>query len=184
MCSETADTTISCAFADVSYEFQGGQYWAQSGFFRERPGAYSGYNRGRYFEIQGYGYRQQMDSILRVPAEGSEHNYRIEMNLYTGTWEAAYDDTVWFVWANDPFWQNTPGNSIQWTGEIYGYETDMPGTYTSPCTIKACSLKTTSSVFYQSAGIRSDSLFGSNFSEWQIQYMSPTQVNIWDVNPR
>ena len=34
MCSETADTTISCAFADVSYEFQGGQYWAQSGFIK------------------------------------------------------------------------------------------------------------------------------------------------------
>jgi len=117
-----------------------------------------------------------------APAEGSIHEYKIELNKTTGTWSYFDDGTVWQTYA-DAFWTGTLGTSIQWTGEIYNMEDDMPGTAGDKCSFTGCQYRIDGGAAYVDAGLVAGDVNSDDVNEWGAEWVSSTALNIWDKRP-
>ena len=52
-----------------------------------------------------------------------------------------YDDSTLTYPLNIYCWENARGQQVSWGGEIFGYETDMPGTNDDRCYFDNCQYK-------------------------------------------
>jgi hypothetical protein len=81
--------------------------------------------------MQGNRYAVNYD-ISNAPTDDSTHSYQCDLDTTTGTWQFSYDGTAWQSYQDD-YWKTAVGATVQWTGEIYNKEDDMPGTATDKC---------------------------------------------------
>ncbi len=165
----------------------GDMIWAQTGYGRERTDGDASIKKYRYAEMNGDVYKVKYDSG-NPPAEGSSHVYQVVLNKSTGTWSFFQDGTKWKAFADDG-WKHRTGNLVQWTGEIFNKEDDMPGTSGDKCTFTECKTRVDGHAAFANANIQRGevgqaSTPGAHDSaEWGEEYVSGTAINIWDKNP-
>jgi len=138
--------------------------------------------RFRYAECQGNGPLQRWIDPTNAPANGSSHNYQVDLDTNSGTWKYGFDATEWYFFKNE-FWKNKVAGQPSWSGEIFNLQDDMPGTATNKCTFTSCQFRQ-SGGNYVDAGLTAASLFSNNFHAWGAELVSATAFNIWDKHPR
>ncbi len=158
--------------------------WAQTGYGRERNAGSTNIKQYRYAEMNGNHYKVNYDTA-NAPAEGSIHTYQCELDKSNGGWSFSFDGTAWQPFADDA-WKDTFGDHVQWTGEIFNKEDDMPGTAGNKCSFTECQTRIDGKAFADAGiaagdvGIPSPS---HDSSEWGEEWVSATAINIWDKNP-
>jgi len=165
------------AYVNIS---SGGK-WAQTGYRRIRNDGSTTYTKMRYTEMNGAVYKRK-DDTAGAPAEGTTHEYRIELDTATGTWDYLFDGTSWSTFL-DNGWKDTSGSVVQWPGELVNKEDDMMGTSADKCNFTECQYRTTAKADFVDAGITATDLRTDDSSEWGIELVSGTAFNIWDKNP-
>lgn len=182
LCGEPSSSAFasSRAFTDVSNE-TGAVKWAQTGFLRMRNAGSTTIAQYRYAEMQGdQPQPQKIFDAQNAPAEGTTNEYKCDLDRTTGTWSFFYAGTVWKSFQDD-FWKNATGTTVQWTGEIYNKEDDMPGTEANKCNFSACRYNVDG--IYQDAGLVPANVASNDPNEWGAEWVSGTAFNIWDKNP-
>lgn len=174
----------SCVYAGVNYNSPAESLWAQSGFIKIREEGATNSIIGRYIEVQGLLWYFALDSLYHGSYEGAERIYKIKLDTNTASWYFYDNDIQWINPVTDSFWLDKMGNSIQWTGEIYGRETDMAGTWDNPCIIMECEFWHAGYETSTQAHIYPYNIYWSDSAEWFIDYISPTSVKIWDKYPQ
>jgi hypothetical protein len=187
LCCESEDCSTETAYHVVYVNItnsSGSMIWAQTGFGRERNAGSKAIKTYRYAEMNGSTYKVNYDTA-NAPAEGSTHAYQCDLDKSTGTWKFLYDGTEWQTFA-DNGWKNKTGTDIQWTGEIYNKEDDMPGTSANKCNFTECQYRTDGKA-YQNAGIVAGDVGipspSHDANEWGEEWVSGTAINIWDKKP-
>jgi hypothetical protein len=170
----------SCVYVNIN---DANGSWVQSGFIKRRDSLTIGWNIGRYSEASaGDFFIRIIDSIYHGSFEGAERTYQIELVVDSGLWQISDNGEVWGEY-EDAYWIGMSGVNVQWTGEIFGYETDMAGTSDNPCTIENCAYKVVGHTYYQDADLTPSDMRSSDFGQWQTRYISGTEAEIWDANP-
>jgi hypothetical protein len=186
-CVPVSEHTHTCAYVNISHEFSDDEsMYAQTGFImRRRHGDYHT-TFGRYAELRGVTNPGiVIDSMYHGSFEGVYRTYELRLDKATGGWTFYDNGLEWFPWPDQPEWVNETGNSVQWSGEIYGRETDMPGTANNPCTLDVCFYKRYAEVQWEEAGFFNPGIEigGSDLSEWYINPLSQSTVEIYDKKP-
>jgi hypothetical protein len=181
-CEDEGCSTVDAyhvAYANVSNN-SAALKWAQTGYDRHRNAGGVAVVKCRYAEMNGNAYKVNFDTA-NPPAEGSVHEYRCDLDNASGKWSYSYDGTVWerFV---DPAWRTIQGTDVQWTGEIFNKEDDMPGTAGDKCAFTECQYRV-SGHNYQDAGLVAGDIRSDDNSEWGAEFVSATAFNIWDKKP-
>lgn len=171
------DLAKNNAYVNIS---NGGK-WAQTGYRRIRNAGSTTYTKMRYTEMNGSVYKRK-DDTPGAPAEGSSHDYRVELDSSTGTWTFYYDSTAWSTFT-DNGWKDIGGVVVQWPGEIINKEDDMPGSSGAKCNFTDCKYRTGTSASYVDAGLTAGDLHTDDATEWGIELVSVTAFNIWDKKP-
>lgn len=169
---------LHCTYVNISNE-SGAVRWAQTGYGRERNAGSAAIAEDRYAEMQGNVYQ-----IIKVPApaEGTVHEYKIQLNPANGRWSFYFDGTRWRSIA-DPFWVGKRGTTVQWTGEIHNLEDDMSGTAADKCSFTDCQYRVRGPLVYHDAGFTAGDVHTDDNARWGAQRVSGTAINIWDKNP-
>ena len=154
--------------------------WAQTGYGRERNPGSSTIKKYRYAEMKGDSYKVNYDTS-HAPAEGSVHTYECNLNKNSGKWTFMYDNSGWEDFA-DNFWKNKTGTDVQWTGEIFNKEDDMPGTAGNKCSFTACKFHREGHA-YEDAALTAGEVTSDDSSEWGASHVSATAFDIWDKKP-
>ncbi len=154
--------------------------WAQTGYRRLRNAGSSTPSNMRYTEMNGSVYKRK-DETATAPAEGSVHEYRIELDAGTGTWDFLYDGTSWSTF-QDNGWKNSSGSVVNWPGEILNKEDDMPGSAGDKCNYTECQYRVSGGSFVD-AGLTASNLTNDDASEFGIELVSGTAFNMWDKIP-
>lgn len=181
-CEDEGCSTVSAyhvVYVNVSNN-SGATKWAQSGFGRERTAGSAAIKSYRYAEMNGNAYKVNYDTS-NAPAEGSVHQYECNLNKTTGKWTFLYDGTAWENFADD-FWKGTTGTDVQWTGEIFNKEDDMPGTSGNKCSFTNCKYHKEGTA-YADAGLVAGDVRSDDNAEWGAEHVSGTAFNIWDKSP-
>lgn len=176
-CSTSA--AFHAAYANISNS-SSGLKWAQVGVSRRRNAGSSSIIQYRKAEVQGDNYVIDMDTA-NAPAEGAEHVWACDLDKSTGKWSFSQDGTVWRRYT-DAFWSSHLGTVVQWVGEIYNREDDMPGTAGDKCAFTECQYRRDGGS-YQDAGFTTSDPITSDAAEWGCEHVSATAFNIWDKNP-
>ncbi len=134
----------------------------------------------RYAEMNGSTYKVNYDSA-NAPAEGSTHTYQCDLDKSNGKWTFSYDGTKWQTYA-DNGWKNKTGDDMQYNGEIYNKEDDMPGTSANKCSFTECQYREQGKA-YQDAGFAVGDIKSDDASEWGVERVSSKAFNIWDKKP-
>ena len=154
--------------------------WAQCGWGRERNAGSTAIKSYRYAEMNGDNYKVNYDTS-HAPAEGSSHDYECNLDKATGKWTFLYDGTAWENFSDD-FWKGKTGTDVQWTGEIFNKEDDMPGTSGSKCSFTKCKYHVEGAA-YRDAGLVAGDVRSDDSGEWGAEHVSGTAFNIWDKSP-
>lgn len=114
-----------------------------------------------------------------------EVTYELRLDVNNGKWYFSDNGLEWAVTESIPEWTGVTGNYVQWTGEIYCRETDMPGTNTSRCTLDMCNYicrwdSTWRSPQFLETG---SEVRTSDPAEWRINVKSQETIEIWDKVP-
>jgi Bacterial Ig-like domain (group 2) len=160
-----------------------GLIWAQTGWGRERNAGSAAIKKYRYAEMRGTPDSPPSNNYDtgNAPADGSTHEYRCDLNVATGKWDFLFDGTAWEHFT-DNGWKDQKGTDVQWTGEIYNKEDDMPGTSGDKCNFTECQYCIAGSA-YQDAGFVDADINSSDASEWGSERKSGTAFNMWDKKP-
>lgn len=172
------DVAKKNAYVNIS---RGGN-WAQTGYRRYRNAGSTTPSNMRYTEMNGATYKRK-DKPEDAPAEGTVHEYRIELDPSTGTWDYYYDGDPFPSSFQDDAWKDSSGSVINWPGEILNKEDDMPGTSGDKCSFTECQYRVDGSTSFVDAGIRDSNLHNDDSSEFGIDRTSGTAFNIWDKKP-
>jgi hypothetical protein len=154
--------------------------WAQTGYGKERNPGSAAIKTYRYAEMNGDVYKVNYDTS-NPPSEGSTHSYACDLNKATGKWSFSFDGTVWENFA-DNFWKGKTGTNVQWTGEIFNKEDDMPGTAGNKCAFAECQYREDGKS-YQDAGLVDADVTTDDSTEWGAEWVDGTSFNIWDKKP-
>jgi len=154
--------------------------WAQTGWGRERSGGSAAVKKYRYAEMKGDVYKVNYDTG-NAPVDGTSHEYKCELDKATGKWTFSYDGTAWENYT-DNFWKNKTGTDVQWTGEIFNKEDDMPGISGDKCSFTECQYQTEGKAF-KNAGLVAGDINSDDSGEWGAEHISGTEFNIWDKKP-
>ena len=175
----STDTGYHVVYANISNN-TGTMIWAQAGYGRERNAGSAAIKSYRYAEMNGSTYKVNYDTA-NAPAEGSSHVYQCDLNKATGKWSFSYDGTVWKNFA-DGAWRGKTGTDLQYTGEIYNKEDDMPGTAGSKCSFTECQYRVEGKA-YTDAGLVAGNVKSDDAAQWGAEHVSGTALNIWDKKP-
>ena len=113
---------------------------------------------------------------------GDSSRYEARLNALTGTWYFEKNGTE-YPRASGPhtYWVGQTGRQVQWTGEVRGSETDMPGRETSKVKFRNCQ--------YHDGSHWRDTVMNSpghkiltDDDEYGIEPVMSTGFNIWDKN--
>lgn len=112
--------------------------WVQTGVGRERDSLGTIF-QGWYLEIVGTGGQEFFAKTPNwIPADGEPHTYGVHINTSDGQITYTYDGSTEvfpvLIWC----WNGDGGQHVAWGGEIYGHETDMPGTEANKCYFESC----------------------------------------------
>jgi hypothetical protein len=175
----STDTGYHVVYVNVSNN-SGAVKWAQTGWGRERNAGSAAIKKYRYAEMNGDDYKVNYDTG-NAPAEGSVHAYECNLNKDTGKWTFMYDGTGWENYT-DNFWKGKTGTDVQWTGEIFNKEDDMPGTAGNKCSFTNCQYHTEGNA-YQDAALVAGDVHSDDSGEWGADHVSGTAFDIWDKKP-
>jgi hypothetical protein len=189
LCGHGINTGYAVSASYISIQAKGVEYYeyfAQTGcrLFRESGQTTSQF--GLYFEISGPDLYKVYDTLIDGrPFDGDTATYQVELDPDTGTWTATFSGHNWKI-TTDTYWVSHLGQSVQWTGEIRGWETDMPGTENDKCVMKDCQYKEIGNSNYYDAGfdIYYDHIGSDDLEQWEIDVFSDTRIRFWDVNPQ
>lgn len=175
----STDSAYHVVYANISNN-AGDLRWAQTGWGRERSPGSASIKKYRYAEMKGDAYKVNYDTA-NAPAEGSTHEYKCELDSSTGKWTFSYDGTAWENYT-DNFWKGKMGTDVQWTGEIFNKEDDMPGTSGDKCNFTECQYCVDGKAFQDAKLVAAD-INSDDSSEWGAEHVSGTAFNIWDKKP-
>lgn len=136
LCGESTNSSeYAHRGAHLNLSNSGRNIFAQMGYLRYRYGGEI--DSAFYVEIQGNNYDRHYGSefivpIYGAPAEGREVTYRIEVDTTSGNWSYFIDGGLVDQFG-DFAWVNTFADELSVVGEIYGRESDIPGTTANPC---------------------------------------------------
>ena len=167
-------------YASVGSDLSTGTKWAQTGWGSERNNGSTNVVKYRYAETKGDAYSVNYDTA-NAPAEGSTHTYACELIPATGRWEFRFDGTNWQQYV-DGYWTNHMGNVIQYNGEIFNREDDMPGTSADKFRFQQCQRKTNGGSF-TNANLTAGDVLTDDATEWGASHIDGTTFEIWDVKP-
>ncbi len=170
------DVAMKCTYVNIS---NGGK-WAQMGYRRIRNAGSSTANNFLYTEMNGSVYKVK-DDAGAAPAEGSNHEYRVELDSTNGTWNFLVDGSSTNTF-QDNDWKTMLGAVAHWPGEIVNREDDMSGTASDKCNFTGCQYKTGIGS-YVNAGLAAGDLRTDDATEWANELVSGTAFNIWDKKP-
>mgnify|MGYP000851767455 FL=1 len=182
LCCESksgTDSAYHVVYANVSNS-SGSLIWAQTGFGRERNEGSTSISSYRYAEMKGSTYKVNYDKSA-APSEGSTHIYQCDLDSASGTWTFFFDGKEWQKFA-DPSWKGQVGQSVQWTGEIFNKQDDMPGTAADKCSVAECQYRQTKKD-YTDADLVAGDVKSDDAAEWGSEWVSKTAFNIWDKKP-
>ena len=180
LCNECASPPHSHSNAFVAvYAIPGD--WAQCGWVKSNDiiGTYGEALRRRYAEVYVGGDRWvEYGSV--DPGNGTVNAYKVVLHdLSTGDWYFYVDYTLWKHYAHAG-WANRKGMSAQYVGEIWGLETDLPGTNGDRCSFSECRYDVNNQGTWPLTDLR---MFSTDRNEWQYLRLSDCAFHIWDVNP-
>lgn len=179
----STETGYHVVYVNVSNS-SGTVKWAQTGYGRERSAGSTAIKKYRYAEMNGDNYKVNYDTS-NAPAEGSVHTYECNLNKDTGKWTFLYDGSAWENYS-DNYWKDKTGTDVQWTGEIFNKEDDMPGTAGDKCTFTECKYHREGHA-YEGAGLVAGDVGipspSHDSNEWGEEWVSGTAFNIWDKKP-
>jgi hypothetical protein len=116
-----------------------------------------------------------------APAQDSVHLYQCDLDSSSGTWTFSLDGAAFNTYQDDA-WKAVTASDVQWNGEIYNQEDDMPGTQTDKCNFTGCQYRTSGNA-YQDAGLVAGDVTSDDPIRWRAEWVGGTAFNIWDVNP-
>ena len=180
VCCEGKNTkhAYQVAYANIS-KGSSTLHWAQSGWGRERNEGSSKISKYCYAEMQGKHYKVEYNTS-KAPAQNSTHTYECSLDPATGKWTFKLDGSAWKNYT-DSKWK-AKGDSVQWTGEIYNKQDDMPGTSGNKCRFSSCQYRK-SGASYVNAGLTNSDVDSDDSSEWGAKRVSATALDIWDKKP-
>jgi hypothetical protein len=122
------------------------------------------------------------------PIEGSTPHYELRVNLENDVIEFRVNgDSLYFVQLNPGDWNGTTGNWVIWSGEIRGWESDMPGTLSDSCSFTDCELERNDGQGFRNASFSKppDNIGTSDPAEWGIHlWGGGNSFSFWDINPQ
>jgi len=159
--------------------------WAQFGFTTTRPEGSSDIGHYFYWEIGvGHGQFETKRVPMKTPLDNSNHSYQIDLDKSTGTWTFSLDLGTGDAWTRSVVsnvWKNKVGIGFGFAGEFLFNETNLPGSIAAPCKCSSFQFKidggswTNANIPNNTTNINSP-----NFNKWQIQYVSATEIDMWD----
>jgi hypothetical protein len=152
--------------------------WAQTGFTRRRNAGSAAIIQYRKAEAQGDTYHHTFDTA-NAPAEGSTHDYQVQLDKTTGKWTFTYDGADWETYT-DNFWTSHFGTRVDYGGETLTLQDDMSGTDANKCAFTNCQFKTDGQGYQDAA---TDTSTNDDPTKFGLERVSDTAVNIWDKNP-
>jgi len=170
----------SHAWVCVVKFFNDNKIWAQTGWTRynraeEVNGSYV--LEKRYAEISN-----GADDIDAVNASMNltTHNYKCQLtDSADGRWNYYLDNEYWWNFEKN-YWINETGNRVQFAGEIWNLEDDMPGINSDRCVFSALKYYDGS---WQNTNLTDDDMWSDDDTKWGVNRVSGTQFEIWDKSP-
>ena len=186
LCCEDEECSDKDAFHVVYVNISntsGGFIWAQTGWGRERNAGSKSIKKYRYAEMKGTTGSPASNNYDtgKAPADGSTYEYRVDLDVASGKWDFSFDGSAWEHFTGNG-WKNTKGTDVQWTGEIFNKEDDMPGTSGDKCNFTECQYRVDGAA-YVDAGFTAADVTSSDSSEWGSERVNDTAFNIWDQKP-
>jgi len=120
--------------------------------------------------------------------DGDVHWYTIELDTATGVWKSYVDGVLFEEHNPDTFWVLKYGNRGLFVGEVWHYETDMPGTADDPCSFGSCKLKVAGVGYYSETHFNpevGDTVLDvvSSFRNWFRTIDADDSMEIGDQSP-
>lgn len=194
LCGEPASCSdrAAAAFAWVGLQQYAGSVgsWAQVGNQSFRPD-YEGYRYDlMYLEIWIPELPEPFKAYVdhadpnkpNFPADGETHYYEVYYNQSTDYLQFNYDSYGLPVLQLNMSgkWSTDYGRYASWTGEIFGYETDMPGTNGDRCEFSHCMVQTISGA-WDTPSFQTASSYNADSTEWSINFTPGADwFQIWD----
>lgn len=121
------------------------------------------------------------------PSPGSLHEYemRIEQTLRDFSFRVDDFEVLGFQYPSGG-WESETGQWAVWSGEIQGFETDMPGYSSAPCVFSSCKMKLDDGQGYRTVSFTHppDKIGSSDTEEWHMEYNAgASSFRIWDLKP-
>jgi len=110
------------------------------------------------------------------------HHYRCLLtNSTTGRWDYYLDDMTNSWWHYEKsYWINQTGNVVEYMGEVWNLEDDMPGTNSSRCVFSALKYYVSN---WTNTNLTDSDMMSDNISEWGYNRINGTNFEIWDKDP-
>lgn len=183
LCGEptTHGTAASAAWVGpVLFNAGSAVKWAQTGYWRHRGGTTGvTIHLHQYAETQAGPNPADYERFQQPGIPSGTHQYRCSLlSPLFGTWTYEIDELPFHTFTHNG-WRDVQATHVQWMGEIFNKQDQMPGTATAKCDFTDCQVSTDYSSF-QNAGIVISNVKTSNTNEWGSEYVSPTAFNIWD----
>jgi hypothetical protein len=124
-------------------------------------------------------------SLTETALPGTERTYELRLDVDNGKWYFSDNGLEWAETEPIPEWTGITGNYVQWTGEIYGRETDMPGTNSLRCTLNMCNYTCRYDSTWRSPNFLNSGceVHTSDSTEWGVNPTSQESIEIWDKVP-
>lgn len=166
----------SQAWVCVVKFFNDNKIWAQTGWSR--------YNRvdEPYVVVKKYAEISNGDDIDAVNASMNltTHNYKCQLTDSTdGHWNYYLDNEYWWNFERN-YWINETGNRVQFAGEIWNLEDDMPGINSDRCVFSTLKYYNGS---WQNTNLTDNDVWSDDDTKWGVNRVSGTQFEIWDKSP-
>lgn len=187
LCGEPSANTLaaSAAWTGVT-KYQGGTpvKWAQLGYarYRARTGPSTTVFYKRYAETKWGPGGNDVDFHTDTPPSAGAHEYKCYLiSSLFGTWKYDYDGLPWYQFTHSN-WVNVTGTHYSYETEIFNKEDQMVGTATAKCNYTECKYSVNWGAF-QNANITTGDLHTDDPTEWGIERVSSTAINVWDIIP-
>ena len=187
---ECTDLGLSAAWVGIQEEFGLPGAWVQVGYHRLRRQDSVTIDPALFLEF-GMPACFPGSILIRkfspLPLEGENHNYELIIDADADTIHFRYDFQVIHSLVLTPCnWLSSTGHWAVWSGEIAGYETDMPGTSNDSCNFVGCEYRRHNEENYTGAQFQQPpDIIGTNdLSEWKINFTNGfNDFEIWDIHP-
>lgn len=185
LCGEPSEQSVASSNAWVGVtKFVGGtaQIWGQMGYARDRAAGSTTILVERYAETKWGPGSNDRDYFTQTGVPSGTHEYKCYLlSSLFGTWKYEFDGLPFRTFTHNN-WRGVTGTHYSYETEIFNKEDQMVGTAAAKCNYTECKYSVNWGAF-QNANIAAGDLHTDDLTEWGIERVSSTAINVWDIIP-